>query len=227
MMTLLISFCHNINAQNFKKSLKDSVDFYEKFNFFKFNYKFLKSDYTIKITDKQFQEIILKYKYYPKSTYQHSDSLQIVLASEFKSDVQRRMAYLRLSYTWERVGLFCRESSENLKKYAKNLKIEHPYEFKTQLENKNQENNILINILANLRKELRQQYTMEIIDKMSNNELLNFSFKNNPKVHEIKKSIFDKRSLERFVAKHKRQPTEDEKKKLGFECGKENCCQKK
>lgn len=57
--------------------------------------------------------------------------------------------------------------------------------------------------------------------------MLNFSFKNNSEVHLLKNEIFEKKRLERFKAKHKRNPTAEEIKNLGIECGKENCCQKK
>ena len=232
---IIIFFIANYSFAQIKANV-DSTDLNHKLkikkitgiDFTNYKYKNLDENFKIITTEKQYNIYVKKYKIYPQSIKNYSDSLQVVLTGEFDDFDYSRIATLKLTYSWERVALYCREDVDKIKSIAKKIEIKYPVKFKEELENDSLKIPEIKLMIFNLKEKLTTQYGQEQIDKLkNNNQLLNFSFKRNPDVSILRENVMIKKNIEKFSKKHNRYPTDVEKKKLGLECGKENCCQKK
>lgn len=206
------------------KIVAQKEDSLKNFDFLNHDYEYLDSSYNIVIDSSTFNETVSKYKYIRDRIDSYKDSLSIALMSEFGDWKKSRMAELRLTYSWQRVGHHLWKKEDEIIKIGKELKLEHPYKLQKLFYNPN--GNVRAEmIIDSLRNKLISDYKLDTLKTMTNKSLMTFAFNRNPDVLQLKKDIIHRKNIDRFVQKHGRPPNDSEKEKLGLSCGKENCCQ--
>jgi hypothetical protein len=153
----------------------------------------------------------VEYKFIDDREGNYLDSLGVVLMAEFKDWDAARIAELRITYSWDRVGHHLWKDKKEAEALGKNLDIKMPYRFQELLD-KNDEK--IVPIINDLRKKMFLLFRDDAIKDMTVKKLLAFAFKNNPDVLKLKQDAILRSNIRRFVAKNKRQPNEEELKKM-------------
>jgi hypothetical protein len=197
---IIIGNFFNVHSQdidrNFgdEKSRKLKIDKIKEIDFLSYKYKNLDENFKIKIDSSTFNSIVKKFGFYEERINAYNDSLRVVLTGEFEDSDYTRIAQLRITYTWKRVSYYLWESAENLQKIAKKHNIKYPYYFQACVEQSNCPNKEILKLVENLRTKLILKFGAETINALqTNKELLNFAFKNNPAVQQLKEDIMQKR----------------------------------
>ena len=187
-------------------------------NFFTYKYKYLDSNFNIKIPDEEFQKAIIKYKFYPERVIGQSykDSLLVVLADEFSDDHMVNSAGFQLSYSWLRLSYHLLITAEECQKLGKKYEFKHPYLFQKYLSNDKNHDAYLKRLFIHLREKVFKLTKDEKVKTMNAYQLMNVALRNSPQ------RIEDFQILA-FERKHGYKPNKNTK--LGEGCGKENCCQ--
>lgn len=175
----------------FSKNNDLKIDSLMKIDFISYPYKHLDENLKIRISDSLFQETVLKYKFFPKRIKRYRDSLGVVLMAEFGDWQKENAGKLAILFTWERLGLYLDSNKEHLLQLSNDLKLKHPYQiylFFRQENDKMIDNPIKLKELEQLRNRMSQQTGVELlkIKKFSNEDLLRFAFKNNPKIIKLR-----------------------------------------
>jgi hypothetical protein len=139
-----------------------------------------------------FNKTLKNYKFIEKRINTYSDSLSVVLMNEFGDWQKNRIAKLRITYKWERVGYHIWENEDFVKELAKNHKIKMPYELQEKFYEPKGNSEIIL-IVKNLRKKLHQKFKKDTLKTMSNKDLMKFAFNNNPEVIRLKKEFMKNR----------------------------------
>lgn len=177
-----------------EKSRKLKIDKIKEIDFLSYKYKNLDENFKINIDSSMFNSIVKKFGFYEERINTYNDSLRVVLTGEFEDSDYTRIAQLRITYTWKRVSYYLWENPENLQKIAKKHNIKYPYYFQACVEQSNCPNKEILKLVENLRTKLILKFGAETINALqNNNELLNFAFKNNPEVQQLRKGIMKKR----------------------------------
>ncbi|CAM3534191.1 hypothetical protein [Flavobacterium chungbukense] len=166
-----------------KRDLK--IDSISKIDFLSYDYKYLDQNFKIKIPKEIFEKTVTDYKFYPERIRNHKDSLGIVLMAEFKDSDASRIAGLRLNYEWKRVGYYTWMSESDVLALAKKLHIKMPYRLQELFLNNDPKVKIE---LQSLRDKLFLQTGKEEVKTISAKELLNYGFKYNPELIELRKT---------------------------------------
>jgi hypothetical protein len=211
---LLLSFVSGQESQIELMNKKSKL-----IDYFNYNYKYLDKNYKISISNREFQNTIVKYEFYPELIKNYSDSLGIVLMAEFNDWDHARFAKMRLTYSWLRLGYHLWLSEHDTKQMAKKYGYTHPYLFKEYLKESGNKNDAYLNSFFNtLRSSLRNTEGVKESDfkNGSINDLMNLAL--------IKSSdrLRDSQTLA-YEREHGTKPGNDVK--VGVSCGKENCCQ--
>ena len=156
-----------------------------------YNYKYLDNSYKIKIDLLNFNNGISKFSFYKDRIKKYTDSLAVVLMIELNDWNEANRAQLQITYTWERVGYYIWQESDEVQLLAKKYKITKPYLLQKKITNPDDDLKIL-ELLEILRDKLNTKFKSDSICKMNNSQMLSFSFRNNPKVILLKKSILQK-----------------------------------
>ncbi|PXY42229.1 hypothetical protein DMB65_03075 [Flavobacterium cheongpyeongense] len=220
---IVIFLLTNITFSQDSISNSKKLDSILKTDFLSYNYKYLDKTFKINIKQDVYNKSLTEHKFILNKTFNYSDSLNVVLMAEFNDWDATRIANLRITYSWDRVGYYLWKEKDEIIEIAKKNNIHHPYRLQELIKNNNEKVSIEID---ELRKKLFLQFGNIDLKTMTVDQLLAFSFKNNPKVVKLKQESIKKSNIRKFVAKHNRQPTALEEKNLGEGCGKEDCCQK-
>jgi hypothetical protein len=152
------------------------IDSLKKIDFIGKTYRYLDSDYKIKIDKNTFDKIILK-KEVTVETYK--DSLMLVLIYELKSNEAANIAFHRILFSWKKMSIYIWETEQKTKNTASSLGFKHPYRFFEFLTNSKTDNPKKLEILTILKSKMSQK-DIDKIDLKPYNEFLNYAFKNNP-----------------------------------------------
>lgn len=166
-----------------KRDLK--IDSLRKIDFIGYKYKYLDKDFKFKISKKEYEKSIKKNKVYPEKILKYRDSLSVILMAEFKDWDAARIAELKITYTWERVGFHIWKNKEEVEEIAKRLNIKHPYRLQELLLRDDPKVSAEI---ENLRNKLFLKFNTEGLKTMPSDKLLVFAFSNNPEVMELRKN---------------------------------------
>jgi hypothetical protein len=208
-------------SQNISNSKK--IDSILKIDFLNYNYKFLDKSFKIVVKKDVYDKSFKDYKFTTNENFKYADSLSVVLMAEFNDWDVARIAKLRITYTWERVGYYLWKDESEILELAKRVNIDQPYRLQELIKNNDEK---ISNEIDNLRKKLFLNFGENELKTMPLDQLLSFSFKNNPNIIKFKEESVKRSNIRKFIYKHKRQPTLTEEKNLAGGCGKENCCQK-
>lgn len=188
-LIILFLACNTTFSQNFSEEMmkeKDrKIDSLKKIDFLRYNYKYLDKDFKIKIPKEVYEKTFIDYKFIPGRIRNHRDSLGVVLTAEFKDLDAARIAELRIMYTWQRVGHYTWMSENEVLELAKKLNIKMPYGLQ-ELFLKNDPK--VKSQIQNLRDKLYLELKKEEIKTMPVNQLLNYGFKYNPELIELRKN---------------------------------------
>ena len=109
--------------------------------------------------------------------------------AEFKDWDAARIAELKLTYTWERVGFHLWKNKDEVEEIAKRLNIKHPYRLQELLLRNDPKVSVEI---ENLRNKLFTKFNAEELKTMPSDKLLLFAFSNNPEIMELRKNAHAK-----------------------------------
>lgn len=172
------TFSQEINEKMLRE--KDAkIDSLIKIDFLSYKYKYLDENFKITIPKEVYEKTILEYKYYPERIKTHKDSIIVVLMAEFKDEDASRIASLRINYSWKRLSYYLWMQEDEVLELAKKLNVKMPYRLKELFEKNDPK---VKSEILQLKDKLYLKLGMEEIKKMSGNELLNFAFKHNPEI---------------------------------------------
>lgn len=166
-----------------KKDIK--IDSLIKIDFLSYKYKYLDENFKINIPKEVYEKMLMDSRLIPERIKKYSDSLDVILKTEFNDDDATRIAKLRITYSWERVGLHIWKNKDEVIEIAKKLNVKHPYRLQ-ELFLKNDPR--LAVEIQNLRKTLFANYGKEELMMMPAKQLLPFAFSNNPKIVELREN---------------------------------------
>jgi len=164
----------------------------KEFDYLNHSYQFLDKDFKININSEEFNNAVKEYKFIRERINTYSDSLSVVLMNEFGDWKKTRIAKLRITYQWERVGYHLWKNEDFVKKLAKSQTIKMPYELQEKFYNP-QGNSEINLIIESLRKKLLENFNNDALKTMSNKDLMKFAFNNNPEVIKLKEEFHKKR----------------------------------
>ncbi|MFD1605639.1 hypothetical protein ACFSJW_03485 [Flavobacterium artemisiae] len=169
----------NIEEITHKKDIK--IDSIVKIDFISYKYKYLDENLKIKIPKELYEKMLIDSKLNPERIKKYSDSLEVILKAEFNDDDAARIAQLRITYSWERVGLHIWKNKDEVIEIAKKLNIKHPYRLQELFLNNDSKVSMEI---QNLRITLYQNFGKVELMMMPTKQLMPFAFSNNPEIIE-------------------------------------------
>jgi len=190
---------------------------YKTIDYLNYPYKYLDKDFKIKISDKTFQESVVKNQFIASRVIgkKYTDSLSVVLMAEFGNWEQSRLAQFKISYGWERVGAHLLIPAEEAKKLGKKYGQLYPYNMSVFLRDEKNHDAYLKNLFNNLRVELFKITGDKKVNQLSISKLMDEANRNSP--DRIKLYLAGQ-----FEKEHGRKPKDSE---IGKSCGRNDCCQ--
>lgn len=188
LLILLLTYCATFAQKTSSEMLQKQgrkIDSLREIDFIGYKYKYLDKDFKFKISEKEYQQSIKKNKFYPEKIATYRDSLGVVLMAEFKDWDVARIAELKITYTWERVGYHLWKNKEEVKEIGQRLNINHPYRLQELLLRNDPK---VSDEIENLRTKLFLKSGKEELKTMSSDKLLLYAFSNNPEVIELRKN---------------------------------------
>lgn len=185
----LLVFNIMFSQNNLNKFTK--IDSISKIDFLSYNYKYLDKDFKFKISKKKFENSIDKYKFSPERLRNYKDSLGVVLMAEFNDWDAARIAELKITYSWERVGYHLLKNKDEVIEIAKKLNIKYPYRLQELLLRNDPK---VTAEIEKLRNKLFLSFKKEELKTMSSKQLLLFAFSNNPEIIKLRQDSHKKRT---------------------------------
>ncbi|MCA1918734.1 MAG: hypothetical protein LDL38_05000 [Flavobacterium piscis] len=185
----LLIFNTMFSQDNLNKFAK--IDSLSKIDFLSYNYKYLDKDFKFKISRKKFEKSIEKHKFYPERLRNYKDSLGVVLMAEFNDWDAARIAELKITYSWERVGYHLLKNKDEVIEIAKKLNIKYPYRLQELLLRNDPK---VSTEIEKLRNKLFLSFEKKELKTMSSKQLLSFAFSNNPELIKLRQQSHKKKS---------------------------------
>lgn len=185
----LLIFNTMFSQDNLNKFAK--IDSLSKIDFLSYNYKYLDKDFKFKISKKKFEKSIEKHKFYPERLRNYKDSLGVVLMAEFNDWDAARIAELKITYSWERVGYHLLKNKDEVIEIAKKLNIKYPYRLQELLLRNDPK---VSTEIEKLRNKLFLSFEKKELKTMSSKQLLSFAFSNNPELIKLRQQSHKKKS---------------------------------
>ncbi|MDO5615257.1 MAG: hypothetical protein Q4G16_03645 [Cruoricaptor ignavus] len=170
---IVITLASNIFAQS-------KIDSLRKIDFLEYDYKSI-DKITLKnlLSSKEFDDIIIKYKFIPDKIKHRNDSLSVSLMAEFNDWDVMRVAKLQLTYDWKRIAYYLWLCPEESKIIAQNEGYEKAYYFKGYLENEEKHSEKIKEVINNIKEKIIKKEG-DIFKKRSMKEILAVFFEKNP-----------------------------------------------
>jgi len=184
----LLIFNTMFSQDNLNKFAK--IDSLSKIDFLSYNYKYLDKDFKFKISRKKFEKSIEKHKFYPERLRNYKDSLGVVLMAEFNDWDAARIAELKITYSWERVGYHLLKNKDEVIEIAKKLNIKYPYRLQELLLRNDPK---VSTEIEKLRNKLFLSFEKKELKTMSSKQLLSFAFSNNPELIKLRQQSHKKK----------------------------------
>ncbi len=128
------------------------------FNYMDYNYKYLDTKYNIHIDSASFNKFVTTYGYYKERIKSYRDSLYVITHGEFQNADMARIAVLELDYSWERLGYYTWMTPKNIKEFALEFNINHPWRMKIFLINEENNNQKVIEFYQSLHQKFKIKY---------------------------------------------------------------------
>jgi hypothetical protein len=167
---------HNDTIDNFLKKKELKIDSLKKIDFMNMEYKFLDSDFNIKIKKNEFKKIVSN-KYVELNNY--NDSLMTILQYELGDNDAVNIAFHRILFSWKKLGYYIWEDEFKAKKVAKIFCFNHPYLFLKYLKDVNIVNSRKTKLINEIRSKMKKE-GVKIYDSISYDILLKQAFRKNP-----------------------------------------------
>ncbi|MBZ4034968.1 hypothetical protein K6T82_09325 [Flavobacterium sp. 17A] len=165
-----------------EKDLK--IDSLIKIDFLAYKYKYLDENFKIKIPKEVYEKAFVDYKFIPERIKTYKDSLGVVLMAEFKDWDAERIASFRINYSWKRLSYYLWMKENEVLELAKKLNVKMPYRLKELFEKNDPK---VQSELQNLRDKIYLKTAAQDIFKLSTKDLLNYAFKHNSELIELRK----------------------------------------
>jgi len=145
-------------------------------------YKYLDSDYKITATQDHFQQMIKKGDFYKERITTYEDSLGVVLYEELKDWQAARIANLRITYSWQRVGWHLFLNEKEAQQLAQSLGFKLPYRAINYLKGDTIQEPKRVAVINKLRDKLVKLdlITPTSATLLSDKALFDLAFKHNP-----------------------------------------------
>jgi hypothetical protein len=179
----------DIQRMMYEKDKK--IDSLVKIDFIGYKYKYLDENLKIQISKELYEKILIDYNIRPERIKKYSDSVRVILNSEFKDDDAFRIAHFRITYSWERVGFHIWKNKDETIEIAKRLNIKHPYRLQELFLNNDPK---VSTEIQNLRTTLFEQFRKEELMMMPAKQLMLFAFSNNPEIVNLRNNHNKNRS---------------------------------
>ncbi|WP_163407387.1 hypothetical protein [Flavobacterium ajazii] len=145
-------------------------------NYFTKKYTYLDQNLKVNMNSQKFEAFKKKYNFSRTDTAR--DSLSVALMAEFNNWDQARIAELRISYTWVRLGYHLLLNEFETKKIGKEFNIKYPYLLKEMISRNNTQK--VKNIISNLKKRIEKLDSITDLSKMNADQLMRKALEINP-----------------------------------------------
>jgi hypothetical protein len=166
----------NDTLENFLKRKELKIDSLKKIDFMNMKYKFLDSDFNIRIEKNEFKKVISN-EYVELMNY--NDSLMTILQHELGDNDAVNIAFHRILFSWKKLGYYIWEDEITAKEVAKSFCFDHPYLFLKYLKNENIVNSKKTRFLNELKFKMKEE-NIETNDTILYHALLKQAFRKNP-----------------------------------------------
>ncbi|SHG37771.1 hypothetical protein [Flavobacterium defluvii] len=132
LLALSVNSLHSQESR--RQPLPTSTPYMDKLmkqDYFSRKYSFLDDNYKVRMGTADFEKYRKKYNFPASAT--SKDSLALALMAEFNNWDQARIAEMRLSYSWVRLGYHLLLSESETIELAKTFKISHPWLLKESI----------------------------------------------------------------------------------------------
>ena len=140
------------------------------------SYKYLDSNFKIKISKNQFDKLFLHEQ---QQTRTYKDSLMIVLYAELGDNDAVNIAFHRILFSWKQLSFYIWENESNTKQLAESFGFKHPYSFFEFIGNPTNDNANKIEILKKMQTKISEK-KIDTISLKPYNKFLDYAFKFNP-----------------------------------------------
>lgn len=147
-----------------------------KIDYFSIKYIFLDKNFKVTMSSIDFEKNRKKYNFPKKAS--SKDSLSVALMAEFKNWDQARIAELRLTYTWIRLGYHLLLNETESKELGKGFKIKYPWLVKQKISKENTP--LTQQVLSDLKKRIKEIDPTIDVSMMSADELMRKALEINP-----------------------------------------------
>jgi hypothetical protein len=149
--------------------------------FYKASYSFLDQDKNIHTND--LKRICLQYGYNYNSIKNYNDSLRILLQGFYNDFRVSRVAFIQITYDWQRVSQHLWLSQNECKEKAELLHITYPYQMMAVLNSDSAKQNRICNeILLKLQSTLEEKFNAKQLDTCSSKQLIALAYANHPDI---------------------------------------------
>jgi hypothetical protein len=178
---IVIPISINIAAQARVENIEDSIKKYIDFDYMDYDYKYLDENYNIEMTSSDFNEALAKSNIKPRKLDTYKDSMYIVVWAEFGHGQQMRIAHLRLTMSWKRVGYYLWLSELETEKIGEFYKFNHPYKlYNFAYNEQNEWDQKMKDLIDDLRKRVYQETNEESVFELETKDFLSYALKANP-----------------------------------------------
>jgi len=186
-ITLLVqAVLYSQNKQRENIKVTDSIHFFlnaktkkidslKAIDYFNRKYKYLDTNFNIKIDKKKFDELVLKNSIIVKT---YKDSLMVVLLQELGDNDAVNIAFHRILFNWKKMSFYIWENEQTTKELAESFGFKHPYSFFIFMKDDNNGNPKKIEFLNQLQIKLLNE-KLDKVGLKPYNEFLNYCFKHN------------------------------------------------
>nr|WP_314494425.1 hypothetical protein [uncultured Chryseobacterium sp.] len=145
-------------------------------------YKNLDENFNIKMSSKNFNETINRYRFIRSSIQTYEDSLNVALINEFNDWTLTRKAFSRITFSWKKVGYELWLDEDEARSLGAKYKFKRAYELKLYVEEGKTQDVDLQKLIDNIRKKVYESSKDEASLTCSVHNLLNYAYTNNPQV---------------------------------------------
>jgi len=171
------------------------IDSLATIDYLDYNYQYLDKDFNIIIDSDIFNSTITNNKIIPERINSHKDSVRVVLDIEFQDKDQSRIAYNRITYSWQRLGYHTWQSKEGAQEFAAQFELTHPWRMREFIIDEANHHREIKKFYKQLLKKVEKETDRADLDTLSREEFLNVAMRNNPQ------RIDDFRKLQQEVRK--------------------------
>lgn len=200
-------------------------DSLKQIDFLSLDYEFLNERFEIHIDSIEFTNALDKYEYDPSRINTYKDSLGLVLMLHFNNWQKQRIAKNHIGYTWLRQSYHTWQTPEEAEEFAAQFGIAHPWRMYEFLIDESNDDERIHAFYKGLITKVAKETGRTDLKQLSKKELLTVAMRCNPtRIDDFQKLKAQRaQQHEAYLKEHGNL----EGARIGVDCGKANCCQKK